>query len=103
DSQHIVRIIDMGVDEPTGSPYMAMERLYGEDLSQLMRRIGTLAPDVACALIAQAALGLAQAHDAGVIHRDVKPANLFLHDGDGGNVIVKILDFGIAKVRVDML
>jgi eukaryotic-like serine/threonine-protein kinase len=103
DSQHIVRIFDMGTDERSGSPYMVMERLYGEDLSQLMRRVGPMAPDVSCALIAQAALGVAKAHEAGVIHRDIKPANLFMHDGDTGNIVVKILDFGIAKVRMDAL
>jgi eukaryotic-like serine/threonine-protein kinase len=103
DSQHIVRIFDMGTDDRSGSPYMVMERLYGEDLSQLMRRVGPMSPDVSCALIAQAALGVAKAHEAGVIHRDIKPANLFMHDGDTGNIVVKILDFGIAKVRMDAL
>jgi eukaryotic-like serine/threonine-protein kinase len=103
DSQHIVRIFDMGTDERSGSPYMVMERLYGEDLSQMMRRVGPMAPDVSCSLIAQAALGVAKAHEAGVIHRDIKPANLFMHDGDTGHIVVKILDFGIAKVRMDAL
>ena len=103
DSQHIVRIFDMGTDERSGSPYMVMERLYGEDLSQLMRRIGPMSPEVSCSLIAQAAMGVAKAHEAGVIHRDIKPANLFLHDGDTGEVVVKILDFGIAKVLIDVV
>ena len=104
DSHHIVRIFDMGTDERSGSPYMVMERLIGEDLSQLMRRVGPLSPTVACALIAQAALGLAKAHESGVVHRDIKPANLFLHDGgDHGEVVVKILDFGIAKVLMDVM
>jgi serine/threonine-protein kinase len=82
---------------------MVMERLYGEDLSQLMRRVGPLQPEVALSLTAQAAMGLAKAHESGVIHRDVKPANLFLHDGDTGEVVVKILDFGIAKVLMDIM
>ncbi len=103
DSQHIVRIFDMGTDDRTGSPYMVMERLFGEDLSQLMRRVGAMEPQVALSLCAQAAMGLAKAHDSGVIHRDVKPANLFMHDGDAGQVVVKILDFGIAKVRMDSM
>lgn len=102
DSQHIVRIFDMGTDDRTGSPFMVMERLYGEDLSQLMRRVGPLEPSQAAALVLQAAKGLAKAHEAGVVHRDIKPANLFLHDGDG-EIVVKILDFGIAKVRMDAL
>ena len=104
DSHHIVRIFDMGTDERSGSPYMVMERLFGEDVSQLMRRVGPLAPTVSCSLIAQAALGLAKAHESGVVHRDIKPANLFLHDGgDHGEVVVKILDFGIAKVLMDVM
>ena len=104
DSHHIVRIFDMGVDDRSGSPYMVMERLIGEDVSQLMRRVGPLAPTVACSMIAQAALGLAKAHESGVVHRDIKPANLFLHDGgEHGEVVVKILDFGIAKVLMDVM
>ena len=104
DSHHIVRIFDMGTDDRSGSPYMVMERLYGEDVSQLMRRVGALSPQVACALACQAALGLAKAHESGVVHRDIKPANLFLHDGgDAGELVVKILDFGIAKVLMDAL
>jgi serine/threonine-protein kinase len=104
DSRHIVRVFDMGTDEVSGSPYMVMERLVGEDLSQLMRRTGPLSPSVSCALIAQAALGLSKAHESGVVHRDIKPANLFLHDGgDQGEVILKILDFGIAKVLMDVM
>ena len=103
DSQHIVRIFDMGTDERSKSPFMVMERLYGEDVSQLMRRVGPLQPEVAVSIAAQSAMGLAKAHEAGVIHRDVKPANLFLHDGDTGEVVVKILDFGIAKVLMDVM
>src|SRR3954454_11562545 len=49
DSHHIVRIFDMGTDDRSGSPFMVMERLYGEDLSQLMRRVGPLSPQMACA------------------------------------------------------
>jgi len=104
DSHHIARVFDMGTDERSGSPFMVMERLYGEDLSQLMRRVGPLAPDVAVRIAAQAALGLAKAHDANIVHRDIKPANVFLHDGgDAGETVVKILDFGIAKVLMDAM
>ncbi len=104
DSHHIVRIFDMGTDERSGSPFMVMERLFGEDLSQVMRRVGPINPTVALAITAQAALGLAKAHDAGIVHRDIKPANLFLHDGgDNGETVVKILDFGIAKVLMDAM
>ena len=103
DSQNIVRVFDMGVDDRSGSPFMVMERLVGEDLSQMMRRIGPMPPDVCARIAAQAAVGLGKAHEVGVVHRDIKPANLFLHDSDNGDVVVKILDFGIAKVRIDMM
>ena len=103
DSRHIVRVFDMGTDDRTGSPYMVMERLVGEDLSQLMRRVGPLSIENALQILHQAALGLSKAHEQGVVHRDVKPANLFLHDGEQGESVVKILDFGIAKVRMDLL
>jgi hypothetical protein len=76
---------------------MVMERLFGEDLSQLMRRVGPLSPQMACALIGQAALGLAKAHESGVVHRDIKPANLML-DLRG---TLWITDFGLAQMYVD--
>jgi eukaryotic-like serine/threonine-protein kinase len=103
DSQHIVRVFDMGVDDRSGSPFMVMERLVGEDLSQMMRRIGPMPPEICARITAQAAVGVGKAHEVGVVHRDIKPANLFLHDSDSGDVVLKILDFGIAKVRIDMM
>ena len=98
DTQHIVQVFDAGRDPRTGSPYMAMELLAGEDVQQVIRRVGPLCPDLALRIAAQACLGLAKAHDAGIVHRDVKPANLFLARRDAGEMIVKILDFGIAKI-----
>jgi serine/threonine-protein kinase len=72
-------------------------------VDQAVKRLGPLPPDVALRITAQACLGLQKAHDAGVVHRDIKPANIYLTRLDGGEVIAKILDFGIAKVRVDPL
>ncbi|HXK20267.1 MAG TPA: serine/threonine-protein kinase, partial [Polyangiaceae bacterium] len=103
DTQHIVQVLDFGVDEQQGVPYLAMEFLAGEDLEHLMERLGPLSPDLAMRIVAQACIGLQKAHEAGVVHRDIKPANLYLCRRDGGEFIIKILDFGIAKVKLDHL
>lgn len=103
DTQHIVQVLDFGIDTAQGVPYLAMEFLGGEDLEHLMERLGPLSPDLAIRIVAQACFGLQKAHEAGVVHRDIKPANLYLARRDGGELIVKILDFGIAKVKLDHL
>ncbi|WP_437821252.1 protein kinase domain-containing protein [Sorangium sp. So ce1078] len=99
ETPHIVRLLDAGTDPATGSPYIAMEYLQGEDLGQLLHRLGPLRPDVALRIVVQACLGLQKAHEARVIHRDIKPANLFLARSDDGEIVVKLLDFGIAKIK----
>jgi serine/threonine-protein kinase len=101
DTQHITQVLDAGVDRDTGLPFLVMEYLNGEDLSALIKRLGPLAPELALRVVAQACLGLQKAHEAGVVHRDMKPANLFLAKRDAGEIIVKVLDFGIAKVKMD--
>jgi serine/threonine protein kinase len=101
DTEHIVQVIDSGEDAAVGKPFMVMELLQGEDLDSLTERQGPLAPEVALRIAAQACVGLRHAHQAGIIHRDIKPANLFLAQRDEGRVLVKILDFGIAKVSLD--
>src|SRR5262245_43590797 len=78
DTQHIVQVLDFGVDEREGVPYLAMEFLAGEDLEHLMERLGPLHPELAMRVVAQACIGLQKAHEAGVVHRDIKPANLYL-------------------------
>jgi serine/threonine-protein kinase len=103
DTQHIVQVLDFGIDAAQGVPYLAMEFLAGEDLDHLMERLGPLSPELAIRIVAQACIGLQKAHEAGVVHRDIKPANLYLARRDGGELIVKILDFGIAKVKLDHL
>jgi serine/threonine-protein kinase len=103
ESPHIVQILDSGEDPATGTLYLVMERLVGEDLQHLLDRVGSLPASVALSLAGQALIGLQKAHAAGIVHRDIKPANLFLARQDGGEIVVKILDFGIAKVRVDPL
>jgi serine/threonine-protein kinase len=101
ETQHVAQVLDAGRDPTTGDPYMVMELLSGEDLKQLIRRTGPLAPDLALRITAQACVGLQAAHDAGIIHRDIKPANLYLARREGGEVVMKIVDFGIAKVVAD--
>lgn len=97
DTQHVVQIFDAGPHEE--GAYIAMEMLRGEDVKQLIARLGPLRPRLALTIVAQACLGLEPAHRAGVVHRDLKPGNLFLSRTESGEHIVKVLDFGIAKVR----
>jgi len=100
-SHHIVQVFDTGHDEETGLAYLAMELLEGDVLSALVREKGPLDPTLAVRVAAQACLGLGKAHGAGVVHRDIKPANIFLSRTDAGERVVKLLDFGIAKVKMD--
>jgi serine/threonine protein kinase len=97
ESEHIVHVFDVGADPELGL-FLVMELLKGEDLGRVLARRGALDPLFASALIKQAALGLEKAHSAGIVHRDLKPANVFLVDRDDGTTLVKLVDFGIAKV-----
>lgn len=101
DSEHIAQVIDMAEDEERGVPYLAMEFLDGEDLQQLVKRLGALEPELAMRIVAQALRGLERAHGLNILHRDIKPANIFVAKRDHGGFIVKLLDFGIAKIRGD--
>jgi serine/threonine-protein kinase len=93
---HIVDVVDYGVvEKPSGRfVYLIMEFLAGEPLSALLAREGPLAPGRAVAVALQIADALAACHDKGVVHRDLKPDNVFLVRDD----FVKVLDFGIAKL-----
>ena len=81
-----------------GLPYLVMEHLAGETLDDLLEREGVLEPRRALAIARQIACALAEAHAAGVVHRDLKPANVILTTRRGTGELVKIVDFGIAKV-----
>lgn len=98
-SEHIVTVFDVGWDEGVGL-YMVMEHLDGEDLATRLER-GPLDPESAVRLAHQLARGLARAHAAGVVHRDLKPANVFLARRDGGELLAKVLDFGVSKLLAD--
>jgi serine/threonine-protein kinase len=99
-SRHVVAVPDAGIDNDTGRPFMVMDYLEGEDLGSIAERLGNLPVDVALRLVAQVCDGLAAAHAAGVVHRDIKPSNLFLVAPTTSGRVVKILDFGIARVRL---
>lgn len=100
-SDHIVRILDSGSDENQRHPYIAMELLEGEDLQQIIDRVGPLPPETVLLIGIQALRGLQAAHSARIIHRDIKPSNLFLARQPDGTRVVKLLDFGIAKMQSD--
>ncbi len=92
-SPHIVEIHDFGIQP---APFIAMELLNGEPLSERMKRGPIEIPDVAT-ILRHVAKALAVAHRAGVVHRDLKPGNIFLADYADRTVFAKVLDFGIAK------
>jgi serine/threonine-protein kinase len=97
-SDHVVRVFDIVAPE-RGPTYIVMELLQGETLAQRVRRVGALPSAEAVDYIVQAAKPLGEMHDAGIVHRDVKPSNLFLaRDADGKNRI-KLLDFGVAAFQ----
>jgi eukaryotic-like serine/threonine-protein kinase len=98
ETQHIAQVFDIDEDPATGAPFIVMELLQGEDMQALLDRCGPLPVDVALRIVGQACIGLQRAHEAGVIHRDVKPSNLFLARREEREVVVKLLDFGIAKI-----
>ena len=100
ESENIVAVFDAGDDEELGL-YLVMELLKGVDLGALLSS-GRRVPAIAAATaVFQAAQGLSRAHAAGIVHRDLKPANVFLAARDDGGSIVKLVDFGIAKLVRD--
>jgi len=114
DPQHRERFIvgarlTMGIDHPAigrvysvevpldGPPYLIMEALQGESLYEYLDREGTMPVRMALALAREVASGLVAAHSAGVIHRDIKPGNLYLLGPQGAPHGIKIIDFGLSK------
>ncbi len=95
---HVVAVHDSDVDALTGVPYLAMELLRGESLAARLRR-GPLGYLQTRALLSDVVRALARAHRLGVVHRDLKPGNIFLATTDDG-ISAKILDFGIAKLAL---
>jgi serine/threonine-protein kinase len=97
---HIIEVLDVGrLDD--GLPYILMEYLEGETLGQRLRRLGRAPLAQTLTIVGQTAAALAAAHTSGVVHRDLKPENIFLARDASGAERVKVLDFGIAKLRGD--
>lgn len=94
---HIVNVADFDVDEDDGH-YIVMEQLDGCDLAQRLAESGRFGAARALTIAAQCARGLAAAHRVGVLHRDLKPGNIFLVRREGGGETVKVIDFGISKL-----
>jgi serine/threonine-protein kinase len=92
-SPHVVRVLEVA---ETGVPFIAMERLHGETLAEILRRDGRVHPPAVVELCTQVGAGIDAAIGAGIVHRDLKPQNLFKHDSGW-----KILDFGVATLAED--
>ena len=95
-SEYVARVIDVGRFEDN-VPYMIMEFLDGHDLGELLDERGSLPVPWATEMMMQTAEALAEAHSIGIVHRDVKPTNLFVTWRPDGSALVKVLDFGIAR------
>jgi len=93
-----VRIDDFDTTED-GQPFIVMEYVRGESLRKLLHNHGPLPPNRAAGIARQAALALGAAHELGIVHRDIKPENILLLPQADGSDLVKVLDFGIAKVK----
>ncbi|MGA2264782.1 MAG: serine/threonine-protein kinase, partial [Acidobacteriota bacterium] len=95
---NVVTIYESGQADD-GTPYIAMEYLDGETLYETLKNRGALPLDETVEIVQQVARGLNAAHKQGIIHRDLKPDNIFLTRSDEGELLVKVVDFGIAKLR----
>lgn len=95
--EHIVGVIEGGMDA-RGAPFLVMELLEGRDLAALLRD-GSVSVADAAGYVLGACEGLAVAHARGVVHLDIKPANLFLARREGGADVIKIVDFGVSEIE----
>jgi serine/threonine-protein kinase len=95
-SPHVVQMLDHGVT-PTGVPFIIMELLEGHDLAKHLASRGRLSLGETAQIVGQVCKALARAHERGIVHRDIKPDNIFLCANPDGEIFVKLLDFGIAK------
>ncbi|AKT42994.1 serine/threonine-protein kinase [Chondromyces crocatus] len=95
--EHVVRVLDVG--EHRGLPFMAMELLEGRDLGAVLAERKALPAPEAAHYALQICEALTEAHVHGVVHRDIKPENVFLAHRPDGTTLIKVLDFGLAKVE----
>jgi serine/threonine-protein kinase len=98
DHPNVLRILDAG-EVPGRAPYLVTEYLFGESLGELLRRVPVLSPGFGLRLVRDAASALAAAHRMSIVHRDIKPDNLFLVGERGQPYALKVMDFGLAKLR----
>lgn len=95
---HLVNVLDFGTSDH-GEPYLVMEYLDGEDLDRRIHRAGPVPLAAAVQITRQVASALAVVHAKGIVHRDLKPANVFLVKVPGEPDFVKVLDFGVSKMK----
>jgi serine/threonine protein kinase len=95
---HLINVMDFGTSE-SGEPYLVMEMLDGEDLDTRLQKVGRLPLETMVRITRQSASALGAAHAQDVVHRDMKPANIFLLQVPGETEFVKVLDFGISKMK----
>lgn len=100
---NIVRVLEAGIRPDDQAPYLVMEFLFGEPVGTHLRRDGALSLEIALPALRQAAAGLAAAHERNIIHRDVKPDNLFFIGEPGDPYDLKVLDFGFSKLQTSKL
>ena len=96
-SPYLVDVLDAGADTDTGTPFLVMELLEGEDLEQRLTRLGPRPAAEVIAHLGQLALALAHMRAGRVVHRDLKPSNLFLQERKDEAARLKVLDLGVAK------
>ncbi len=94
--RNVVDIVDFGLTEPDHVPYMVMELLRGRALGEHLEASGPLAIPDAARIVSELLRGLAAVHDAGLVHRDLKPDNIFLVDDEDG-AYPKLVDFGLSR------
>ncbi len=100
---NIVKMLEAGIRSDDGAPYLVMEFLYGEPVGTHLRRDGALPLEIALPALRQAAAALGAAHERNIIHRDVKPDNLFFIGEPGDPYDLKVLDFGFSKLQTSKL
>lgn len=94
---HVVEVYESGLLQ-SGTAFLAMARLFGESLADRLAREGPLDAAEVRTLALQLTDALIAVHSAGVIHRDIKPTNLFLHHTEEGQITLKLIDFGVAHI-----
>jgi eukaryotic-like serine/threonine-protein kinase len=97
-SSYVAHVLDAGLLK-SGQPYIVMELLQGRDLSRVLASQQRLSTETAVGFVLQALEAIAEAHSLDIIHRDIKPGNLFVSNLPGGETAIKVVDFGLAKTN----